>query len=206
MAFDTMSRRCLLRGAILVVLLLGCVPAGSLPGGSNPGTTTGGTTGGGSGSFGGGGGTTGGLAGGCLGLGNPTDATHQEALDALNAYRQANGLGTLRYSVTLQNAADAHAKDMHDRNFFDHVNPDGDGPGDRAVAAGFCHPYGGENIAYGQNANDTVSQVMTAWQNSPGHNANMLRAGFEYVGIGVYVVSDGVNTYYYWVQLFAFDQ
>lgn len=178
--------------AVFLAGMAGCVPGTNLPGSSGGGSSSGGSTSG--------------LSGGCLGLGDPTDARHLEAFNALNTYRQNNGLGTLQYSLTLQNAADAHAKDMHERNFFDHTNPDGDGPGDRAVAAGFCHQYGGENIAWGQNANDTVSEVMTAWENSPGHNANMLRDGFEYVGIGIYIVTDGANTFYYWVQLFAFDQ
>jgi uncharacterized protein YkwD len=189
----------------LVVLAIGvgCIP---FPYDRSPNPPT---TGGGGGSSGGGGLVSGGgtipigSASGCLGLGNPSDTTHQAVFDQLNFYRLSNGLQMLEYSVTLQHAADLDAKDMYDRNFFSHTNPDGEGPGDRAVAAGFCHPYGGENIAKGQNTLGTAEEVMAAWKNSTGHNANMLRTQFKYVGVGYYHVQVGQSHFYYWVQLFA---
>ena len=128
-----------------------------------------------------------------------------EGFDELNAYRQASGVPTLRYSATLEEAADAHAKDMYVRGFFGHINPDGETPGERAVDAGFCHEYGGENLAYGLNAMATAAEATAALKNSPGHNENMLRAGFVTVGIGYYHVNVGLDHYYYWVQLFAFE-
>lgn len=146
------------------------------------------------------------LSGGCLGLGEPRSQIHEDALAELNDYRTAHGLSALEYSVYLEQAADDHARDMYVRGFFDHINPDGDSPGDRAEAAGFCHPYGGENIAFGMNRYSTASSVTDSWKTSPGHNANMLRSGFAYVGIGYYHIQEGNNNYYYWVQLFAFDQ
>ena len=141
--------------------------------------------------------------GGCLGLGTPTDAIHQNGFDELNAYRQANSVAALQYSVTLQQAADDHAKDMYDRNFFDHENPDKESPGDRAVAAGFCHEFGGENILLGVNSLSTASEAVDKWKTSTGHNANMLNGTFKYVGIGYYHVTVGSTDRYYWVQLFA---
>lgn len=194
-----------------LALCSGCIPSGLLPligGGSNVTTFTPGTSGGGgsgSGGSGGGGSTGTGTLGGCLSIATPADAIHQAALDQLNLYRQSNSLSTLQYSRTLEQAADLHAKDLYDRNFFDHTNPDGDGPSDRALAAGFCHQYVGENIAWGQNSVSTVTEVMTGWKNSPGHNDNMLRAGFEYVGIGYYHIQVNGDDFYYWAQLFAFS-
>jgi len=185
----------------------GCGSLGTLPlPTSGDGWITG-DGGGGGGSFGGGGGTaTGEPTGGCLGLGSPNDAVHQSAFDELNYYRATNSRDALQYSVILERAADAHAKDMYERGFFDHTNPDGQTPGDRAVAAGFCHAFGGENIASGQNDLASVSEVMAGWKASPDHNVNMLRPDFVYVGIGYYETTVGRDTFYYWVQLFAFDQ
>jgi hypothetical protein len=194
--------------ALASVICCGCLPTGAGPTSTDPdppGPVTGttGTPGGGSWVDGPSAGT---VTGGCLGLGIPEDFTHQAAFDALNLYREANGLPRLQYSVTLERAADADAKDMYVRNFFDHTNPDGLGPSDRAVAAGFCHPYVGENIAYGLNSMTDVNEVMIRWMNSPGHNENMLRPGFAYAGIGYYTMTDGLDRYTYWVQLFAFDE
>ncbi|MBI4579423.1 MAG: RNA polymerase, partial [Planctomycetes bacterium] len=87
---------------------------------------------------------------------------------------------------------------MYQRDFFDHVNPDGNGPDDRAVAAGFCRMRMiGENIAW--NYPD-VAAVQDGWEDSPGHRANMVNDGFRYyVGMGYY---DSPNGPYY-VQLFG---
>jgi len=199
--------------ALLLVLLWavgGCVPpwfvleAPDDAGGSSGGN--GGGSSGGGGTFAGGGGSIDpGSPSGCLGLGVPSDVIHQAGFDQLNLYRRSNGREPLRYSTTLQRAADLHAQDMYNRNFFSHINPNGAGPGDRAVAAGFCHPYGGENIAMGQNDMETVTEAMAAWKASPTHHANMLYAGFKYVGVGYYHVQIGTSHCYYWVQLFAVD-
>lgn len=134
----------------------------------------------------------------CEPVGAPDTAVQQLMFEAINTYRLANGLDELLYSDTLEEAADFQAQDMYARSFFDHTNPDGEGPMDRAVAAGFCRPrLVGENIAYGQQS---VNEVHVGWQNSPGHNANMLRADFVFVGMGHYTAPIGTQ---YWVQLFG---
>ena len=134
----------------------------------------------------------------CEPVGAPDTAVQQLMFEAINTYRLANGLDELLYSDTLEEAADFQAQDMYARSFFDHTNPDGEGPMDRAVAAGFCRPrLVGENIAYGQQS---VNEVQVGWQNSPGHNANMLRADFVFVGMGHSTAPIGTQ---YWVQLFG---
>ena len=102
-------------------------------------------------------------------------------------------------SRTLETAADAQVQDLYARSFFAHINPDGKNPGDRALAASFCHKYVGENIAAGQLS---PSAVMVAWQNSPSHNENMLTADYVYVGMGHYIDPNGRH---YWAQEFAYD-
>lgn len=133
----------------------------------------------------------------CEGSGPPMGAVHREMFLAVNAYRQQNGRSALRYSRTLEAAANAHAQDLYVRDFFDHTNPDGLGPGDRALQAGFCHDRVGENIAAGQTS---VSEVQEGWERSPGHKANMLYPYYEWAGMGHYVSPDGRH---YWVQVFA---
>jgi uncharacterized protein YkwD len=84
---------------------------------------------------------------------------------------------------------------MAARDFFDHTNPDGDGPGERVTAAGYRWATYGENIAKGQR---TPAQVMESWMNSPGHRANILNCSFEEIGIGLH---DGGGPY--WTQVFG---
>lgn len=135
----------------------------------------------------------------CLGLGEPSDDIHRAILDNLNNFRTANGLPPLVYSETLQAAADAHARDLYERGFFAHINPDGKNPGQRAVAVGFCHKYVGENIAAGQKSADTAQ---TAWENSPSHRENMLETGYKYAGVGFYQDPHGRM---YWAQEMAYS-
>jgi uncharacterized protein YkwD len=133
----------------------------------------------------------------CLQVGQPVSPVHRDMFDALNRYRSSNGLLTLSYSKVLERTANAHALDMYRRDFFDHQNPDGDGPWERAIAGGFCRAWVvGENLAWNQQS---VAQAQTAWQNSPGHNANMINANYRYVGMGYYFSANGP----YYVQLFG---
>ena len=135
----------------------------------------------------------------CVALGEPSSAIHQAMFESLNQYRRENGLPPLIYSTRLEAAAESHLRDLWQRNFFSHTNPDGKGPGARAVAAGFCHQYVGENLAAGQT---TVENAMQAWKNSPGHNANMLEPLYVYVGVSYSIDPSGRR---YWAQEFAYE-
>jgi hypothetical protein len=135
----------------------------------------------------------------CAEYGAPVSITHRAMLDAVNLYRLENGLRPLVYSKRLEVAGDALVRDLWGRSFFAHIDPDGRTPGDRAVAADFCHSYVGENIAAGQTS---VQAVMEAWKNSPSHDRNMLEPDYVYVGMGHFVDPNGRQ---YWAQEFALD-
>jgi len=135
----------------------------------------------------------------CVQAGSPATEIQQAMFEAINRYRVSCGLEPLIYSKTLEAAASAHAEDLWVRDFFSHANPDGELPPDRALAAGFCHRYVGENLAAGQT---TVEQMMDAFRASPSHDANMLEPQYVYVGMGFSVDPRGRR---YWCQLFAFD-
>jgi uncharacterized protein YkwD len=133
----------------------------------------------------------------CEAVGPPAATILDDMYEALNTYRLEHGKTALTYSKTLEAAALAQARDLYERDFFDHINPDGATPGDRALLAGYCHPYVGENIAAGFV---TVDSVMDAWIASPGHNENMLNDHYEYCGMGYFLSPFGRP---YWVQVFA---
>lgn len=122
-------------------------------------------------------------------------------LAAVNKFRSDNGVGALVWCSALANSALGHSVDMANRQFFEHVNPDGDDPFARMLAAGYGE-NGGENIAVGYNS---VSLVMEGWIDSPGHRANLLQPGFVDFGEG-HVTGDYMRSpAIYWTQNFGYS-
>jgi uncharacterized protein YkwD len=87
----------------------------------------------------------------------------------------------LVHDAALRCAARVHVRDMVDRDYFDHTNPDGEEPWDRMVRAGYEWAAAGENIAGGNRA---AAATMTQWMNSAGHCRNIMSADFEHIGVG----------------------
>jgi uncharacterized protein YkwD len=117
-----------------------------------------------------------------------------QVLALVNAERAAAGCAALADDAGLAAVARAHSADMRDRGFFDHTNPDGLSPFDRAERAGLSARA--ENIAYGQQ---DAAEVMDSWMNSPGHRANILDCSLTRLGVGVAEGAGGP----WWTQLFA---
>lgn len=104
----------------------------------------------------------------------------------LNDVRADAGSDPVTYNAQLDLAAQRHAQDMLDNNYFAHEGLNGSSVGDRATAAGYNWRTVGENIAAGFNSE---SSVLNAWVNSPGHQANNINPSFEEFGLGY--ASDG---------------
>ncbi|MCI5892074.1 MAG: CAP domain-containing protein [Clostridiales bacterium] len=121
----------------------------------------------------------------------------QEVLKLVNKVRSENGLSPLAWADDVANVARAHSKDMIDRSFFSHINPDGLSPFDRLKNNGISFRSAAENIAYGQR---TAEAVMDAWMNSSGHRANILNKNVTEIGIGA--VKNQYGTIY-WTQVFV---
>jgi uncharacterized protein YkwD len=121
-------------------------------------------------------------------------SAESQVLALVNQQREAAGCGDLTADAGLTALARAHSADMRDRGFFDHTNPDGLSPFDRAARAGVT--LLAENIAYGQA---DAAAVMTDWMNSPGHRTNILNCSYSRIGVGVADGSGGP----WWTQDFA---
>ena len=124
--------------------------------------------------------------------------------DARSRARNCGGVNytataALNWHCTLDDVAYEHSRDMGDHNFFSHTGSDGLGAADRTGNAGYDWSAIGENIAAGQQSVDTV---MTAWLDSPGHCANIMRDSYTEFGAATYTV-DGSDFPIYWTQLFA---
>jgi len=70
---------------------------------------------------------------------------------------------------------------MFARGYFAHDTPENRDPFDRMREAGVRFVVAGENLAHGP----TIQIAHTGLMNSPGHRANILRAQFGRVGIGI---------------------
>jgi uncharacterized protein YkwD len=126
---------------------------------------------------------------------NETAIERQVAAGA-NAERTERGRARLTYDAALAAVAANHSRDMLERDYFDHVSPDGVGPGDRYERAGIdCD--GGENIYLGPNAERFVDEgalageIVRSLMASKGHREAILDPDYERQGVGVVVGPDG---------------
>jgi uncharacterized protein YkwD len=88
---------------------------------------------------------------------------------------------------------------MANGNFFDHQDPDGRTPGDRAELAGYSGQRVGENIAAGLV---TATRVIDGWLASPGPCANLMSPQFSELG-GAYATDPKSDAGIYWTALFG---
>ncbi|ELY42064.1 CAP domain-containing protein [Natronorubrum sulfidifaciens] len=136
------------------------------------------------------------------------DFVHAE----VNDRRAEHGLEPLEWDGTVASVSRAHSHDMADREYFDHVNPDGEEPMDRFTAVDdYCRGYG-ENIAqtwvdrpvegpgtsdtaHYQSAEALATGLVDQWMNSTPHRQAILEEGtvpdWDRGGVGVYIADDG---------------
>lgn len=123
-------------------------------------------------------------------------STAQQVVALVNEERAKVGCSPLTSNAQLTTAAQRHSDDMAARDYMDHTNPDGQGPGERITAAGYRWSTYGENVAAGQSG---PSAVMNSWMNSSGHRKNILNCAFKEIGVGVTSDSGGPK----WTQVFG---
>ena len=125
----------------------------------------------------------------------------QAFIDAVNTYRQ-NGctcgsqamppVAALNWDALLTIAAQRHANDMLDNDFFSHTGSDGSSSSGRVTDAGYNWLSVGENIAFGYTGIETV---VDAWIDSEDHCRNIMNASFTEMG--------AAQKGKYWVQTFG---
>ncbi|MGW4055131.1 CAP domain-containing protein [Streptomyces sp. NPDC004779] len=123
------------------------------------------------------------------------DAAEAEVLRLVNVERAKVGCIPVQPSDSLARLAGNLSADMANRGFFDHTDPDGATPWDRAAAAGITN-LGAENIARGQV---DATAAMVSWMNSDGHRANILNCDLTTLGVGVHFADGGP----WWTQDFG---
>ncbi len=124
-----------------------------------------------------------------------------EVLRLVNEHRASIGVGSLRMTQTLRQAARGHSRhmraDVHE--FFSHPNPEGDSPGMRLTRNGVHWEQMAENIASGAL---TPAVVVQGWLDSDGHRRNLENARYTRTGVGWQPGAPGDHPDY-WTQVFA---
>jgi uncharacterized protein YkwD len=144
---------------------------------------------------------------GCLKPEININELEMEIHNLINKERQKQGLSTLEYDIKLAEIARTHSKDMVNRNFYSHYNPEGQGPTERAISAGFYTDGIGENICKDnlletgysicfiplndwKDLGELAESIVESWMGSYGHRENILSYMYYCEGIGVAISSN----------------
>ncbi len=110
------------------------------------------------------------------------------------ARAQNGGFSALTENLTLNLNAQMKLQDMFAKQYFEHISPTGDGPGDLAKIVGYAYVIVGENLALGDFVSD--EKLVDAWMASPGHRANILNRYYLEMGVAVGKgIYEGRNTW-----------
>lgn len=138
----------------------------------------------------------------------------QKMHEAINSERTRIGLPALQFDSALASIAEKHSRDMLQRNYFDHVSPEGRTFIYRYAQANYpCEiTYqnqlfsGGENLGQSyvynskyenglisdyKSAEEMATQLIGEWMNSSSHRANILHPYWINHGIGVVIEPEG---------------
>lgn len=113
-----------------------------------------------------------------------------QMVESINNVRAEAGRPPLTEHGTLREVAVERSEDMAERQYFSHTTPEGVDVFVLLDQRGVGYRIAGENLAWntGQSA-ESAAIAMRAFLASPPHRANLLRAEFSQVGVGV--ASDG---------------
>lgn len=103
----------------------------------------------------------------------------------VNKERTSRSLKALKRHSLLQKVGMSFARDMVDRQFFDHTAPGGGTFSKRLASFDWSGSSAGENIAYGSGSLGTPANIVKAWMKSPGHRRNILQKTFTRAGVGI---------------------
>lgn len=136
-----------------------------------------------------------------------SSAVEERVRELVDEEREQRGLEPLPADATIASVSRAHSYDMHERDFFAHQNPDGEGPFDRfRDVSDYCRGYG-ENVASTwidrdveesdgdveqyNSAEEVAESLVEGWLDSQTHRETMLGEEWDRAGVGVYITDDG---------------
>jgi len=122
-------------------------------------------------------------------------------LELTNRARLANGFQPVQLQPTLTTVAQQHAEAMAYGAWFDHVDTQGRGVGERLLDSGYNYRWAGENISAGKQQ---AQATFDWWMQSEPHRGNILKPEFTAAGFGYcFIAQDSRSFHHYWVQVLA---
>jgi uncharacterized protein YkwD len=106
----------------------------------------------------------------------------ETARKLINAYRAQKGLKPLKLNAELTAAAKSHSRDLAKWDRISHYGSDGSNPWDRVKRTGYRARLAAENVGTGQV---DFQEVLRGWEESPGHNKNLLLPDANDMGIAL---------------------
>lgn len=133
---------------------------------------------------------------------SPKESLNSESIIHLtNKAREGKGLPPLLENHLLNVIALARAKDMLEKQYFDHVSPTGRQASDLAQEVGYAYKVIAENI--GSGLFYTNQKIVDGWMQSPGHRENILSADVREIGAAVLKGKMEGSETYVTVQIFG---
>ena len=133
---------------------------------------------------------------------NQAVLTRAKIISETNIQRYNNGLLVpLIENPKLNIAAESKARDMFDKQYFEHVSPSGDGPDKVVQNANYDYVIIGENLILGNFKDE--KELVQLWMDSPGHRANILNIRFSEIGVAILKGSYKDKTVWIGVQEFG---
>ena len=112
-----------------------------------------------------------------------TDPEILVLVELVNRRRSDLGCEALTWHDGIAASATEHSIDMQRRDFYNHVNPDGETLLHRLIRAGIAfNGVAGENLVIG-TVDGTIAY--TLWIDSPEHRANIENCAFTHHGVGL---------------------
>ncbi len=125
----------------------------------------------------------------------------RQMFERTNEKRAAEALPPLVSRGLLDLAAQRHAQDLVDRDYYSHRDLEGGQVRDRVRSVGYERPrLVSENLAKGLFE---PAEVVDRWMNSRGHRANILNERVREVGFGIAVGEKQDKIVVIWIQIFA---
>lgn len=119
------------------------------------------------------------------------NGVESQILALINNIRVENGLAPLVTNQMLTDIARTRSQDMQQRNYFSHTTPDGKNIFNILKESGVVYKNAGENLGHASPVSyGTAEAFVNAWMNSPSHRANIIRAKYSKIGIGVVDAGD----------------
>jgi uncharacterized protein YkwD len=103
----------------------------------------------------------------------------------VNDERAARGLGAMRASAQLADAATEHSADMVAHQFLSHTGSDGSSVFERVTRAGYRWQAAGEALTYGASRRSMPMRLVAALMQSRQHRSILLDRNYRELGVGL---------------------